>query len=183
MYICQSQSPSSSHPPFPPWYPYVCSLHLCLYFCFTNKFICTIFADSTYKRYYMIFVFLFLCCAGFYLWAPSTIPTPFHALPCIVGVGKLGAIFPLFACWHGSRCGLGSSNEMRVPETKEEGNRNHFAFAGSSFGRCEILCRDFCISLTNLKLWRRHDLDRVLLRYPHLWVAIFIPSCNGKPES
>ena len=27
------------HPtsPFPPWYPYVCSLHLCLYFCFVNK--------------------------------------------------------------------------------------------------------------------------------------------------
>ena len=31
------QSPSSSHhhpppPPFPPWCPYICSLHLCLYF-------------------------------------------------------------------------------------------------------------------------------------------------------
>ena len=28
---------------FPPWYPYVCSPHLCLYFCFANKFIYTIF--------------------------------------------------------------------------------------------------------------------------------------------
>ena len=41
------------------WYPYVCSLQLCLYFCFTNKCICTIFLDFTYKWYY-IFVFLFL---------------------------------------------------------------------------------------------------------------------------
>ena len=36
--------------PFPPWYPYVCSLCLCLYFCFANKFICTIFLNSTYKQ-------------------------------------------------------------------------------------------------------------------------------------
>ena len=28
---------------FPPWYPYVYSPHLCLYFCFANKFIYTIF--------------------------------------------------------------------------------------------------------------------------------------------
>ena len=28
--------------PFSPWQPYICSLHLCLYFCFANKFICTI---------------------------------------------------------------------------------------------------------------------------------------------
>ena len=33
---------------FPPWCPYVCSLHLCLYFCPANRFICTIFLDSTY---------------------------------------------------------------------------------------------------------------------------------------
>ena len=47
MYICQSQSPNSSHhhPPatFPPWCPYLCSLLLCLYFCPANRFICTIF--------------------------------------------------------------------------------------------------------------------------------------------
>ena len=29
MYMCQSQSPSSS-PHLPPWYPYICSLRLCL---------------------------------------------------------------------------------------------------------------------------------------------------------
>ena len=34
---------NSSHPPLPPWYPYVCSLHLCLYFCFVNKFVFTNF--------------------------------------------------------------------------------------------------------------------------------------------
>ena len=27
------------HLPFSLWYPYVCFLHLCLYFCFANKFI------------------------------------------------------------------------------------------------------------------------------------------------
>ena len=35
---------------FPPWCPYVCSLHLCLYFCPANWFICTIFLGSTYMR-------------------------------------------------------------------------------------------------------------------------------------
>ena len=35
---------------FPPWCPYICSLHLCLYFCPANRFICTIFLGSTYMR-------------------------------------------------------------------------------------------------------------------------------------
>ena len=35
-------------PFFPPWYPYICSLYLCLYFCFANKTIYTTFLDSTY---------------------------------------------------------------------------------------------------------------------------------------
>ena len=48
LYICQSQSPNPSHPLFPPWYPYICSLRLCLSFCFANKFIYIIFLDSTY---------------------------------------------------------------------------------------------------------------------------------------
>ena len=52
VYICQSQSPSLSHPIFSPWYPYGSSLHLCLYFCLANKSICIIFLDSTYKWYY-----------------------------------------------------------------------------------------------------------------------------------
>ena len=34
--------------PFPRWCPHIYSLHLCLYFCFANRFICTIFLDSTY---------------------------------------------------------------------------------------------------------------------------------------
>ena len=29
-------------------HPYICSLHLCLYFCFANKIICTIFLDFTH---------------------------------------------------------------------------------------------------------------------------------------
>ena len=35
---------------FPPWCPYVCSLHLCLYFCLASRFICTIFLGSTYMH-------------------------------------------------------------------------------------------------------------------------------------
>ena len=42
--------PPPHTPAFPPWPPYVCSLHLCLYFCLANQFICTIFLDSTYIR-------------------------------------------------------------------------------------------------------------------------------------
>ena len=47
-YLCQFQSPNSFPPHFPTWYPYVCSLPLCLYFCFANKIIFTIFLDSTF---------------------------------------------------------------------------------------------------------------------------------------
>ena len=60
VYICQSQSPNSSHThPFPS-YPYICSLHLCLYFCFDPMILCTVFLDSTYMHQYTIFRFLFL---------------------------------------------------------------------------------------------------------------------------
>ena len=50
VYICQSQSPNSSYPLCPPWYPYVCSLHLCLCFCLADKFISTMFLDSSYMH-------------------------------------------------------------------------------------------------------------------------------------
>ena len=40
--------------------PSVHSLHLQLYSCPTNRFICTIFLDSIYMSEYLIFVFLFL---------------------------------------------------------------------------------------------------------------------------
>ena len=44
LYTCQSQLPNSAHhnplptSVFPPWCPYVCSLHLCLNFCPANRF-------------------------------------------------------------------------------------------------------------------------------------------------
>ena len=37
--MCQSWYPSSSHSPFSPWYPDICSLCLCLYSFFANKII------------------------------------------------------------------------------------------------------------------------------------------------
>ena len=36
------------HLPFPPWYPWICFLHLCLYYCFINKIIYTNFFRFTY---------------------------------------------------------------------------------------------------------------------------------------
>ena len=59
----QSQFPSP---------PHICSLHLCLYFCFANKFIYTLFLDSTYTHQYMVFVFLFHSLL-FYLYYLSTV--------------------------------------------------------------------------------------------------------------
>ena len=49
--ITQCITPPPHHPAaFPAWHPYVCSLHLCLYFCPENWFICTNFLGSIYKR-------------------------------------------------------------------------------------------------------------------------------------
>ena len=45
-YICQSQSPNSSHPSLPHFMS-IQSLYLYLYFCFENKIIYAIFLDST----------------------------------------------------------------------------------------------------------------------------------------
>ena len=47
MYMCQFQPLNSSKPPLPPWCPHVWPLHLCIYFCFANRFICTILLNST----------------------------------------------------------------------------------------------------------------------------------------
>ena len=47
-------------PSIPPWYPYIWSLHLSLYFYVANKFIYTIFLDSTCKWYNAMSVFHFL---------------------------------------------------------------------------------------------------------------------------
>ena len=46
--VCMSTPISQFIPvPRPPWCPYICSLCLCLYFWFANRFICTLFIDST----------------------------------------------------------------------------------------------------------------------------------------
>ena len=52
-----TQSPSSFPLPQPRCL-YVCTLHLRIYFCFANRFNCTIFLDSTYMHYYLIYFFL-----------------------------------------------------------------------------------------------------------------------------
>ena len=61
--ICSKHSINSIHasipifhslpPPHSPWYPNIWTLCLCLYFCFANKIIYTIFTDSIYIYIYM----------------------------------------------------------------------------------------------------------------------------------
>ena len=52
MYICQSQSPNSSHhsQDFLLWYPYIHSLHLCLYFFLQIRSFIPFFPDSTHNH-------------------------------------------------------------------------------------------------------------------------------------
>ena len=58
VYVCQSHLPICPTPPPTAISNHVCGLHLRLYFHFANKCICTIFLDSTYKRYTIFVVFL-----------------------------------------------------------------------------------------------------------------------------
>ena len=67
--IWRSQFTPPSHPRT--WCPYICSLHLCLYFCFANKFFCIIFLDSTYNQYYICFSFSVI---SFYCWVFASCP-------------------------------------------------------------------------------------------------------------
>ena len=50
--------PAHRPPTFPAGNKKFFFLHLWVYFCFVNKFMCAIILDSTYKWYPMIFVFL-----------------------------------------------------------------------------------------------------------------------------
>ena len=57
--MCQSQSSNFSLPPLiPSNHKFI--FYICNSFCFVDKFMCSLFLDSTYKRYHMIFVFLCL---------------------------------------------------------------------------------------------------------------------------
>ena len=56
--IRQRYSLSSPHPLLPLPCPQVHSLHLCLYSCPENRFISTVFLDSIYMHWYVIFIFL-----------------------------------------------------------------------------------------------------------------------------
>ena len=75
VYICHCYSFNSSNPPLSPLCPQVHSLYLYLYSCCTNKFISTIFPDSKYILWYMIFVFLFL---SYFTWYDRLWVHPHH---------------------------------------------------------------------------------------------------------
>ena len=53
VYTCQAQSPNSSHTHFSPWYPYICSLCLCLYYCFADKI--NLYSFSRFRMYALIY--------------------------------------------------------------------------------------------------------------------------------
>ena len=68
IYMFQCYSLKSSHPCLLPQSPKVCSLHLCLFFCFPYRVIITVFLNSIYMCSYTILVFFFwltsLCITG-----------------------------------------------------------------------------------------------------------------------
>ena len=84
---------------------HVCFLHLWLYFCFVNSFICTMFLDSTYTQYHTIFVFLCLTYllsminfSSIHVTANSIIPTfSMTDTPlCICTISSLSILVPVF---------------------------------------------------------------------------------------
>ena len=60
IYMFQCYFLRSSHPHLLPQSPKVCSVHLCLFFCFAYRVIVTIFLNSIYMCYYTVLVFIFL---------------------------------------------------------------------------------------------------------------------------
>ena len=62
VYIFQCHSPKSSHPLPPSQSPKDCSIHLCLFWCLTNRVIITIFLNSIY-----ICVSILYWCFSFWL--------------------------------------------------------------------------------------------------------------------
>src|SRR5574337_446242 len=68
LYMFQCHSPKSPHPVPLPQSPKDCSIHLCLFCCFTYRVIITIFLNSIYMHYYTVLVFFLLislCTIGF----------------------------------------------------------------------------------------------------------------------
>ena len=60
IYMFQCCSLETSHPRLLPQSPKVCSVHLCLFFCFAYRVIITIFLNSIYMCQYTVLVFIFL---------------------------------------------------------------------------------------------------------------------------
>ena len=60
IHMFQCYSLRTSHPRLLPQSPKVCSVHLCLFFCFAYKVIITIFLNSIYRCQYTVLVFIFL---------------------------------------------------------------------------------------------------------------------------
>ena len=60
IYMFQCCSLETSHPCLLPQSPKVCSIHLCLFFCFAYRVIITIILNSIYMCQYTVMVFIFL---------------------------------------------------------------------------------------------------------------------------
>ena len=55
IYMLQRYQVTSSHPCLLPRSPEVCSLHLCLFCCLTYRVIVTVFLNSIYMRYFILY--------------------------------------------------------------------------------------------------------------------------------
>ena len=73
VYLFQCCSLRTSHPCLLPQSPKVCSIYLCLFFCFAYRVIITIFLNSIYMRYYTVLVFIFLVYFTLYIMGSSFI--------------------------------------------------------------------------------------------------------------
>ena len=106
--ICWCCCPSSPSPSSPPLGPHISFLRLHVHSFPTDRFIRNIFLDSTYIRYYMILVFLFLTC--FTLYDKSSRFTPrCYKWPSFIPflwLSNIPLYTPLlypFICWRTSR--------------------------------------------------------------------------------
>ena len=95
VYLFQCCSLRSSHPRLLPQSPKVCSVNLCLFFCFAYSVIVTIFLKSLYMHEYTVLVFIFLACAVFNT-APSAPDSLAVASVYLLVAGKLTFTWEFF---------------------------------------------------------------------------------------
>ena len=95
--VCVCINPSLSiHPTLlPTWYPHICSLRLCLYFCFINKIVYTNF--SRFHIYTLIYIYFSLSDVPLYDGLNSV---PFYGLAIIHAIQVPRPLSPFVCRWR-----------------------------------------------------------------------------------